>query len=194
MTELCQWITPPRVAQAFLAWSNIKDDDIVLDPAAGDGALTPNRPGVLAFEIDPELIGELRYWRPQATVLNCDFLTIPPLAQVDLAVLNPPYSNDGEGVFIRQTLQWAPRACALVRTVALHGRARFEACWRYVQPTRLAILVHRPRFLGPGSARTPHNPEADYMAVECVLRQQPLALDEHENWVVPLTMQWVNWR
>jgi hypothetical protein len=180
------------VAQAFLEWCRIDDDDIVLEPAAGEGSLTPNRPGVLAFEIDPELVQELRYWRPYATILNCNFLAIPALARVDVAVLNPPYSNDGEGTFIRQALEWAPRACALVRTVALHGRARFEKCWKYVVPIRLAVLAHRPRFLGPGNVPTAHSPEADYMAVECMLRQQPLP--DYENWVSSTTIQWVNWR
>lgn len=194
MTDLCQWLTPPGVAQAFLDWCLVGDDDLVLEPAAGEGALVPDRDGVLAFELDPELAGELRYWRPRATVLNCNFLAVPALAQVDVAIQNPPYSDGGEGVFIRRALDWAPRTCALVRTVALHGQARFEACWRFVQPLRLAILAHRPRFLGPGGLPTAHNPEADYCAVEAVLRRHPLPLEAWADWTSALTIQWVDWR
>jgi hypothetical protein len=182
------------VARAFLDWCHIRDDDLVLEPAAGEGILVPDRPGVLAVELDTSLAQELRYWRPRATVLNCDFLALPPLLQVDVAVQNPPYSDGGEGVFIRRALDWAPRTCALVRTVALHGQERFELCWRFVQPLRIAILEHRPRFLGPGGVRTPHNPEADYMAIEAVLRRHPLSLEDYSDWISALTIQWVYWR
>lgn len=190
MTDLCQYLTPPRVAQAFLAWAGVQDTDIVLDPAAGEGALIPRRPGVLAIEKDPELLDELRYWRPDAQVVQADFLTLEPFLRANVVILNPPYADDGEGKFIRRALLWAPRCCALVRTLALHGKARYELCWRYVRPTRIAILTHRPRFLGPGGAATPHTPEADYMVIECVMRPKPT--DLKENLVLP-TLQWVDW-
>jgi hypothetical protein len=148
----------------------------------------------MAVELDPRLVPELRYWRPQAHIVQADFLALEPRQVFKVAVLNPPYSNAWEGIFIRQSLLWAPRACALVRTVALHGKKRFETCWRFVQPTRIAILTQRPRFLGPGYAPTPHNPEADYMAIECVLRPEPLPLEAYGAWATVADIEWVNWR
>ena len=193
--QWCQWFTPPKIAQKFLQWANIDDDDIVLDPAAGEGILMPDRPGVLGFEIDPSLFEDLRYWRPYATVLCHDFLSVEPLIAADVAISNPPYSNEGEGTFLRQSLRWAPRACFLVRTVALHGRARWEKCWRFVQPTRISILTHRPRYLGPGGIPTKFNPMADYMALEAINRPEPLPVDGYDDWVAEaLEMNFVNWR
>ncbi len=191
--DLCQWFTPPAVAFPFLDWCRIKDSDIVLDPAAGEGALTPRRPGVIAVELDPTLLPDLRYWRPDAQVILGDFLTLEP-QKVDLAVLNPPYSAGNEGIFIRQTLKWAQRCCALIRTVALHGKKRFENCWRFVQPTKIVILTQRPKFVGPKNVPTKFNPEADYAAIECVLRNETLPLDAYSSWVSATTIGWVNRR
>jgi hypothetical protein len=194
MTVLDQWFTPDGVAEAFLGWANVSDSDIVLEPAAGEGALVPNRPGVLAFEIDPERVEELRYWRPQATVVCADFLQLPPPAEhvADVCIENPPYSEAGEGVFLYRGLLWAPRCCGLLRAGALQGSRRWDLCWRYVRPTRIASLVHRPHFQTIFGAKTQHTPQYDYMAIECVLREQPLerevrAVDEVE-------FSWVFWR
>jgi len=193
MSDLCQWLTPDPVAQEFLNWARVGENDLVLEPAAGEGALVPNRPGVVAFELDRDMARELQYWRPDALVINADFLTVEPPIRASVGVLNPPYADDGEGKFIRQALAWAPRVCALVRTLALHGQKRFELCWRYVKPTRIAILTHRPRFLGPRGVPTKHNPEADYMAVECMLRDSPLPKNGH-NLLTEVDITWVNWR
>lgn len=193
MTDLCQWLTPDSVAQDFFAWAGVSDDDLVLEPAAGEGALVPNRPGVIAFELDPALVSELRYWRPDALVVAGDFLSAAP-QQVDLGLLNPPYADDGEALFIRQALAWAPRVCALVRTLALHGKGRFRKCWKYVRPARISILTYRPHFLGPGGVPTKFTPEADYMAVECVLRPQPLRDDQYNEFLTQVQLGWVDWR
>jgi len=181
--SLCQWFTPPGVAKAFLEWSRVSDDDLVLDPAAGEGALCPDREGVIAFEVDEALVPELRYWRPQATVICANFLKTPP-AQADVAVLNPPYDDEGEATFVRQSLLWAPRACALVRAVAVNGPRRYEACWRHVRFTRIAYLLHRPHFLGPGGVDTQYHPMADYMAIECVRGSGPSTVE----------ISWVGWK
>lgn len=196
----CQWFTPPAVAEAFLAWSGVEDHHIVLEPAAGEGALCPNRERVVAFERDPELVAELRYWRPQADVVCHNFLDMkPPERQlVDVAVANPPYSEYGEATFIRQALLWAPRVTALIRTVAFNGTNRYELCWRHVRPTRVAFLIHRPQYLGPGGTPTKFGPKADYMAVECVQRGGPLVTEplpaDGRGWALDAKVEWVNWR
>jgi hypothetical protein len=186
---LCQWFTPPAVSLAFLAWSRIEPGDVVLEPAAGEGSLVPpDRGRVLAFEIDPECASELAYWRPMATVVCANFLDLPtPEAHVaDVSVQNPPFSNTGEGVFIDRALDWAPRVCALVRGDAMHGKARYEVCWRRVSITRLAYLVSRPRYLGPFGLPTPHNPSCDFVAIEAV-RRVGVAVDRPE-------VTWVDWK
>lgn len=193
--DLCQWFTPPGVSASFLAWSNISDDDIVLEPAAGEGALVPDRPGVLCFDIDPERVSELQYWRPHATALCSDFMAVPPPPEhvADVCIQNPPYAEDGEGTYLRQGLLWAPRCCALIRAGALQGRRRFEVCWSYVRPTRIACLIHRPHFLGPLGAKTKHHPQYDYIAVECVARETPLKYAEQMQGD-KVEISWVAWK
>jgi len=192
--SLDQWLTPPGVGEAFLAWTGVKDDDVVLEPAAGEGALVPDRPGVLCFEVDPERADELRYWKPSATVVVADFMTTPPPAEhiADICIQNPPYSADGEGVFLRQGLLWAPRCCGLLRAGSLQGGGRFEKCWRYVRPTRIASLIYRPHFQGVYGSRTKHTPQYDYIAVECVLREEPL--NGLELSADKIEFSWVFWR
>lgn len=196
----CQWFTPPAVAQEFLDWSGVEDHHVVLEPAAGEGALCPNREGVIAFERDPNLVEELRYWRPHADVVCHNFLEAapPPLWKgkqlVDVCVQNPPYSEYGEATFIRQGLLWAPRVCALIRTVAFNGKNRFELCWRHVQPTRIAFLSFRPQYLGPGGTPTEFGPKADYMAVECIKRPGgALPQGAYNGWSTEATVEWVDW-
>jgi hypothetical protein len=193
--ELCQWLTPPGVAEGFLDWARIGDRDIVLEPTAGEGALVPNRPGVICCEIDPERIEELRYWRPDATVICADFLAVPPPAQyaADVCMQNPPYAADGEGVYLLQGLRWAPRCCGLIRAGALQGRRRYDKCWSQLQLTRLACLIHRPNFQGPFGSKTLFTPQYDYIAVEVVARDTPLKYGEPavaDN----VEVSWVAWR
>jgi hypothetical protein len=149
---------------------------------------------VLAFEIDPERVEELRYWRPRATVVCADFLALPPPAEpvADVCVTNPPYSADGEGTFLRQGLLWAPRCCGLIRAGALQGGGRFEKCWKYVRLTRIAQLVQRPHFEGIYGSRTKYTPQYDYIAVECVARETPLEREDESVDVVEIS--WVFWR
>jgi predicted RNA methylase len=184
---LDQWLTPPSVAAAFWNWARVAPGDIVLEPAAGEGALIPlGRAGVLAFELDPERAAELSYWRPDVTVICDDFLKLPAPAQcvADVAVSNPPYGDSGEGTFIQRSLSWAPRVCALVRTSALHGKDRFEVCWRETQLTRVAYFINRPKFLGPMGLPTRFTPAYDYVAVEAV---RGTAVSRPE-------ISWVDWR
>jgi len=187
--DLCQWLTPPAVARDFLAWSRIEPDDVVLEPAAGEGALIPLDHGhVLAFELDPERVEELVYWRPKATVILADFLATPAPNHfvADVCVQNPPYSDSGEGLFIERALHWAPRVCALVRTGALHGKDRYKVCWASVSITRIAYFKFRPKFLGPYGLPTEFTPAYDYIAIEAVRRVG----DEPDRPEVT----WVSWR
>jgi len=192
---LCQWFTPPGVAEAFLAWCRIADEDVVLEPSAGEGALVPDRRDVLCFEIDPERVSELEHWRPHATVVCADFLSVPPPQSyaADVCIQNPPYAADGEGVYLRQGLLWAPRCCSLIRAGALQGLGRFNLCWRFVRPTRIAFLIHRPHFLGPLGGQTKHTPQYDYLTIECVSRETPLEYAEQMQ-DDKVEVSWVNWR
>lgn len=194
MAELDQWFTPEGVSNAFQDWANIAPDDVVIDPAAGEGSLLPDRPGVLAFEIDPERVEELKYWKPQAIVVCADFLATPspPEHVADVALQNPPYGQDGEGTFIYQSLLWAPRCCALIRISGLFGERRWHKCWRHVQVLRKAYLVHRPHFEGIFGSATAFTPQYDFVAVECVMREKPLEKGEIPD--DPQETSWVFWR
>jgi len=191
----CQWFTPTKVAFDFQKWARVDEAELIVDPAAGEGSLTPDREGVVAVEIDPDIIPELQYWRPRARIICADFLHLEvPQLRADLAILNPPYANNGEAFFIYRSLLWARRACALIRTVALNGKDRFQDCWRYVQPIRIAILTYRPHFVGLGGTPTKFTPMADYMAVECILRPEPLPMSDYEKWTESVSFGWVDWK
>jgi tRNA1(Val) A37 N6-methylase TrmN6 len=182
----CQWFTPTSVSEKFLEWCRIAPTDVLLEPAAGEGALIPEyHSQVLAFEIDPDRCTELRNNRPLATVICSDFLCLPPPSSpiADVAVQNPPFTNNGEGMFIDRALSWAQRTCALVRLEALHGKCRY-ACWKNVKILRLAILVHRPKFLGPFGGKTKFHPRYSYVALEAV-RPSPGKSCE---------IEWVQWQ
>ncbi len=190
-----QWVTPSGVAEQFLTWCRIGDKDIVLGPSAGEGALVPNRPGVIAFEKDGDLVEELRYWRPHASVVNYDFLEATPFLRVDVTVGNMPFHDDGEGRFMRRSLDWSPRSCFLMRVAALQGESRYLKCWRFVQVDRLAVLVHRPGFLGPGNTPSPHSPAVAYGAFECSLRAKPLPEEGYNDFTHTIReFSFVDWR
>lgn len=184
----CQWLTAPSIAAAFLDWCHVGDNDSVLEPAAGEGALVPEgHSRVTAYEIDHERASELQRHRPLARVVCEDFLAQPAPDEpvFDVCVTNPPYSGNGEGVFIERGVRWARRVCALVRLEAFHGSTRYEACWSRVSLRRVAFLVHRPRFLGPFGAATGYSPKYAYVAVEAT------ALDSHAG---SPEVSWVTWR
>jgi hypothetical protein len=193
--DLHQWLTAPGVASSFVAWCRLGPQDVLLEPAAGEGALIPDKhPYVLAFDLDPERLVELQRRHPQAQSVCADFLSLPSPAEpvADLCIQNPPYCSGGEGAFIRRSLLWAPRCCALIRSAGLHGKERFDICWRYVRPTRLAILTRRPRFLLPFGVESEFTAKYEYVAVECVNRDAPLeSVDELHNDLVEISF--VRW-
>jgi predicted RNA methylase len=185
--DLDQWLTPPSVASEFLHWANIGPDESMLEPSAGEGSLIPHEHAqVLAIDIDPERLQVLQQRHPQADVLCANFLELDPPSEpyLDVALLNPPFGQGGEGTFLERSLHWARRACALVRADAMHGKFRYAACWsKDVTLTRIAFLVHRPRFRGPYGQHTPHPPKYDYVAIEAV-----------RGVAVRPTVEWVRWR
>lgn len=184
--DLDQWLTPPGVGAAFLRWARVLPHESLLEPSAGEGSLIPfNHAQVLAIDIDPERLAVLQEIHPQANVLCANFLELEPPKQpyLDVCTLNPPFGSGGEGTFIERSLYWARRTCALVRADALHGSFRYEACWsKSVGLTRMAFLIHRPRFRGPFGRKTPHPPKYDYVALEAV-----------RGPATP-TVEWVSWR
>lgn len=192
--SLDQWFTPPSLAEHFLRWCEIREQDTVLEPAAGEGALVLDRSGSFAFEVDEELAGRLRLARPKATVVCADFLTIAPPHKpiADVCVTNPPYSFDGEGVFIRRGLRWANRCCALVRNNAFLGIRRFDKCWSGVRVLRIGYLLHRPKFNGPLGAKTKFTPQYDYVVVDCVSRSAPV--ERGSDFSDDAKISWLAWK
>lgn len=184
--DLDQWLTPPGVAADFLTWACVEPYESLLEPSAGEGSLVPaGHAQVLAVDLDPERLDVLQQVHPQADVLCTNFLELTPPKQpyLDVAVLNPPFSNGGEGTFIERSLRWARRAYALVRADALHGAFRYEACWsKGLGIPRMAFLVHRPRFRGPFGQLTPHPPKYDYVALEVI------------RGPATTRVEWVTWR
>ncbi len=109
--RLDPFFTPPEVAKALVDSLSANSPAVVLDPAAGDGALLvaaekrwPTAT-FIALDIDPSHVRLLRATHPDWLVGRCDFLSPRSraschalrtvLGSIDLAILNPPYSARG---------------------------------------------------------------------------------------------------
>lgn len=105
-----QHYTPAEIAQALvrqIRWGR-RRPVTVADFAAGHGALLTavekefKQPTLVATDIDPLAVAELRASHPSWVVGRCDFLNPRSVAQSviagarpDVAVLNPPFSSRG---------------------------------------------------------------------------------------------------
>lgn len=94
--EQGQFFTPDAVAE-FLAESlDLRDTDLILDPAAGHGALLNHVPLLArahANELDADAVTVGRFLFPQATWERGDFLTYhPKQGRYQVVLTNPPYN------------------------------------------------------------------------------------------------------
>lgn len=85
--------TPKEIVQQMIEKLNIQENEIVLEPEAGEGAILeclPNGNVYLAYELNPKSCDKLR--EKGFAVNNNDFLATEPLP-VDVVIMNPPFSK-----------------------------------------------------------------------------------------------------
>jgi len=166
--RLSQYFTPARLANRIAAWADLRGRR-VLEPSAGGGALRRAALEAGAFrvdcvELDPRFVESLEL-EELGRVYAGSFLDLRPidLMPADVVLLNPPYEDGLDGLFLAHALEFAPRAVALVRLAALAGKDRGAALWANVQITRIAILSSRPEFEGELAAG---GAKSDFVVVE----------------------------
>jgi predicted RNA methylase len=192
---LSQWCTPPDLALRLVDWaaglahakSRPPAKWRVLEPSAGSGSfvnpMLERFGSVTAHEIDPAWAEHLRTRFPARKcpglrVVEGDYLAAPRPSRIyDLAVLNPPYEDEGDWRFVEKAMDEAMRVLALVRLNFFCGRARFEHVWKQIGTDAApgdwwlggaVFFATRPKFSGAdGGAKS------DFVALY-------LTRDEHE--------------
>jgi phospholipid N-methyltransferase len=119
--DLGAYYTPAETADAMVALLEVRRDDRVLDPAAGDGALiaallrTGVRPEqITAWDIDADACSRLRSRFPGIKVERRDTLLDTPLGETsgrrwDRIIANPPYLNKASAYVRRNRVELAKR-------------------------------------------------------------------------------------
>lgn len=173
---LSQWHTPDPLAQRIVEWSGIHllgrldGTARILEPSAGGGAFLRAlaragdgfRGHVDAVSLDPAWALKLRappFPQLHLSVEQADYLTRgAPLTRYDATIMNPPYENGLDGLFLAKTMDESERVVALIRTVALCGDDRYKRVWSRCNDDgdyvvrKLAHLGLRPDFGGPHGA------------------------------------------
>lgn len=156
------YATPLESVYSFLDnYDEIKDNDLILEPSAGNGAIIKalrNRGyknHIVAIELREEerenLIGHAD------SVGTLDFLKDPDLGKFDVIIGNPPYSLAQE--FIDKSLSLlrpGGRLIFLLRTNFLESEKRFK-WWQDKIPSGLYTLHKRPSFTGKGTDATSYS-------------------------------------
>ena len=155
---LSQWHTPQNLADRMAAWC-VRPGLRVLEPCAGGGALVRAALAcgghVSAVEIDPAWAQTLRAEYADVDIQTADFFKlVPPLYdQPDahaLVLMNSPYEDGQDALWIERALEFAPQVVALVPSRILYGVSKYERIWSKHTLARLANLVRRPVFAGSG--------------------------------------------
>ena len=152
---LGQWDTPPwlaaRVAEELSLWD--VETAHVLEPSAGLGnvvaaLLDRGVPRVTAIELDPLRVAHLRSrFDHRVTVIEADFLDAAPLlGDFDGIAGNPPYDSGADTAHLAAIADIICRselgtmASLLLRTVALHGKERWERVWSRVSARPMPVV------------------------------------------------------
>ena len=155
------YATPQESIVAFLSsYDGFKDDDRILEPSAGDGAiLKALRYHGFAFNhiTAVEIREERSLYNWTDDVIFTDFLKWTPVEKYDVIIGNPPYSLAQE--FIDHSLKLlnpGGRLIFLLRTNFLESERRFK-WWQDKIPTGLYTLHKRPSFTGKGTDATSYS-------------------------------------
>lgn len=116
--KLQAFYTPVHLAQRVVKAANLKDDMLVLEPSAGEGALVVAAlrcaaVGIVAYDIDAVALTRASVAGETAEldgggsvhVSLCDFLTIAPSPVFDAVIMNPPFTGGADMAHV--THAWA---------------------------------------------------------------------------------------
>jgi predicted RNA methylase len=179
--DLDQFFTDPKLAERICDWANLTSGMHVLEPSAGSGSfvepLLKRVARVTAVEVDRDLSVRLdqRFKvSKRFGLVNCDFMDFDPDYQgrpaaagdIDLAVMNPPFTGGLDGKHVARALRFAPRVIALLVTNFEHGSRKASLVFERARVTRRVVLVSRPIFHGPSDKGFPAR--RDHVVLELV--------------------------
>lgn len=193
---LSQWHTKPELARKMASLSNVArlaemraaaggGPFRILEPSAGIGglctsvrlAVTDRKTiHVTAHEVDPHRCALLRRSGDVDEVIEGDFLSSPPPAELfDLSIANTPSERGLDGLFLEELMRRALRIVVLLRVNALCGSDRLERVWSQVQRREwdvldIRFLSERPSFLvgaeiEAGEVESDEGAQSDYCVV-----------------------------
>jgi hypothetical protein len=152
--ELGFFPTPPEVSRAMVRVLDLKDDLLILEPSAGDGALISEVDSAAdarrihglwfdAIEVDPGRAAGLQIQRAvnrlPYTVLCLDFLTVDQDPIYDRVIMNPPFSKDQDAAHIRHAWGFLKPGGKLVAVAGAGLATRFHGAGRWVHETVLDL-------------------------------------------------------
>jgi predicted RNA methylase len=152
---LSQFFTPPWLAAKMVELADLRAGDTVLEPSGGRGALVrailDAFPGadVVVHELDPRMAAELRTIEGDVEVIEGSYLDVNEgSAAYPAAVMNPPYENGLDGLFLAKACAEACTVVALVRANIFYGSTRFRSVWAKYGKHLTAVrhVVARPDF------------------------------------------------
>lgn len=154
-----QWFTDPAYAAYVVRWAGIRSGDRVLDLGAGSGNLSLACLGVgasvTAVELDRNLEGLLtKRLDGRARIIMSDVFASELdalIGRVDVAIANPPWSEDFETRFLVRGLDFAPRAVGIISLDGLVGPRRFDGGWRWLRKTDQLLAPRRLSFSPNGA-------------------------------------------
>lgn len=164
--EVGTWFTPPWCARDFITWVGVEGQRVI-DAGAGEGALTlavvsQRARSVLAIEHNARLVETLEDvlgpFAPCVRIAHADLLAAHDDRRqsafafdghaADVALTNCPWEEDLPERFLRQMIQLAPRACAILPLNVLCGVNRARVWREELEPVRARALARRPVFKG----------------------------------------------
>lgn len=155
--QLSQWFTPPELA-LVAAKLVPRGCTRILEPSAGTGNLIAALADVHgadivqqvdAVELDAELAAHLRGRLETLPVYEGNYLErTAPDELYDFALMNPPYEDGQDGLFLAKAMEESRRIVAVLRANSLYGDGRTEAIWSNPDwsLTRIVRCSGRPRF------------------------------------------------
>lgn len=122
-----QFFTPPEVAEQVVDLAQIKGEQYVLEPSAGEGALVAavarahSSAIIHAVELDPVLVGVLRNkFMLRALIGEGDFLTVRMQPIFDRVVMNPPFGRGADMAHVTRALSLLKPDGILVAIMSPH--------------------------------------------------------------------------
>lgn len=152
---LSQFFTPPWLAKRMVELADLRAGDSVLEPSGGRGALVRAileahpRAGVVVHELDPRMVAELRTIEGGVQVIEGSYLDDDEgFAPYAVAVMNPPYENGLDGLFLAKACAESCSVVALVRANIFYGSRRHASVWSQYGKHLTAVrhIVARPDF------------------------------------------------